>query len=69
MPSNHGVVKDTVTGLYCTSYSTTLSSCLWGNSNDAVQFSTLADAQNAANDMNGQAGTQDRFIGQNPPPR
>ncbi len=63
-----GVIKDTTTGLYCTSYSTTLGLCTWGNSNDAVEFPTVADAQTAATDMNTQYGS-DRFIGQNPPPR
>ncbi len=64
---NKGVVKDTLTGLYCTDYNTYLENCSWGNSQDAVQFDTLELAQNAANDMNGQSGNQDRYIGQNPP--
>jgi len=37
-----------------------------GNTNDAVEFPTLQNAQDAAADMNTQLQT-DRFIGQNPP--
>ncbi len=62
-----GVVKDTLTGLYCTSYNPVLENCTWGNAADAVLFETLPLAENAANDMNGQGGQQDRYIGQNPP--
>lgn len=68
MPENTGVVQDTVTGLYCTSYSTSLPNCLWGNENDAVEWETLAQAQAAASDMNVQI-EWDRFIGKNPKPR
>lgn len=69
MPQTYGVVKDTLTGLYCSLYSTQLESCEWGNLNNAVHFIDLAAASAVAQDMNGQASTQDRFIGQNPPPR
>lgn len=69
MPQDKGVIKDTVTGLFCTSYNVVLENCQWGNSGDAVEFPTLENAQAAAEDMNGQASQQDRFIGQNPKPR
>lgn len=69
MPQNKGVVLDNVTGLYCTSYSTTVSLCQWGNSEDAVLFDTLELAQGAATDMNNQLQTDSRFVGVNPPPR
>lgn len=65
----NGIIKDTLTGLFCTSYSTQLENCDWGNENNAVKFATLELAQSTAEDMNGQSGQQDRFIGQNPRPR
>jgi len=68
MAQNHGVVKDTLTGLFCTSYNPTLSLCQWGNSDDAVLFETLQIAIDTANDMNSQVSAE-RFIGQNPPIR
>ncbi len=68
MGQQKGVVQDTLTGLYCTDYSTTLSLCGWGNGADAVLFSDVATAQAVAADMNAQATTDARFIGTNPPP-
>lgn len=68
MPNNHGVIKDTLTGLFCTSYNVEVAQCQWGNSDSAVEFATLQNAVDAANDMNEQLQT-DRFIGQNPKPR
>jgi len=66
---NFWFIKDTLTGLYCTSYSTTLGLCAWGNINNAVQFSDIVCAQAVAADMNAQGGYEARFIGQNPPIR
>ena len=61
------VIKDNFTGLYCTSYATQLEHCLWGNITNAVCFETQAQAEAsiAAWDL----GEQQRFIGQQPPPR
>jgi len=66
MPNQTGIIKDTLTGLFCTSYNFDVALCQWGNTNDAVEFPTLQNAQDAAADMNTQLQT-DRFIGQNPP--
>jgi len=68
MSNTTGIIIDTQTSLKCTLYSTSLPSCYWGSSNP-VEFETLAQAEAAAADMNGQAGAQDRFIGSNPKPR
>jgi len=63
-----GIIKDTLTGLYCSDYSTSLPTCSWDiDDNDAQEFPTLQQAEDAAADMNGQAGVSDRFVGQNPP--
>lgn len=67
MPQNYFVVKDTVTGLFLTYYSTLLENCLFGNVGDAIHYNE-EDATTTANDLNQQANA-DRFIGQNPPPR
>lgn len=68
MPQQDAVVKDTLTGLYCTSYNPVWTACDWGNLNNAIDFDTVPLAQAVAADMNGQCGS-DRFIGQNPGPR
>lgn len=66
--SAKGVVKDTTTGLYCTSYSTDVSLCQWGN-DDLVLFPNIPAAESAAADMNTQLSLETpRFIGTNPPP-
>lgn len=61
------VINDTLTGLYCTSYATTLEHCTWGNLVNAVCFETQAQADAAIEAWG--LGQQSRFIGQNPPPR
>ncbi len=68
MPQDAGVVQDSVTDFFCTSYSTEVPNCLWGSENDALEWPTLAGAQAAAADMNLQVQS-DRFIGKNPKPR
>lgn len=69
MANKHGVVRDTVTDLFLTSYSTVLENCSWGNAVDAIEFEDVPAAETVANNLNGQQSQQDRFIGQNPPPR
>jgi len=64
-----GVVKDTTTGLFCKTYSTSVNDCEWGNENQALEFPTLAGAESAANDMNMQLSVDGRFIGERPRPR
>lgn len=67
MPQCNYVIKDNTTGLFLTFYSTVLANCGWGNVQDAICFDDASVA--LTNDMNTQAGEEDRFIGQNPPPR
>ncbi len=59
------VVKDTVTELFLTSYSTDIGNCQWGNVGHAVTFLTQASA-NAA--IGSWGDTEGRYVGQNPPP-
>jgi hypothetical protein len=66
MPNETGIIADTLTGLECSSYSPILANCQWGG-RPSVEFPTLTNAINAAQDMSNQAGTPDRFIGKNPP--
>lgn len=47
------VVLDQSTGLYLTSYSYDPEACGWGNSNNAVTFSTLAAANEIAASIGG----------------
>lgn len=58
-------IKDTQINLWCTSYNVILENCGWGNLNQAVEFETQTEADNAINQW--QLGEQTRFVGQNPP--
>lgn len=68
MPTCNFVIVDSSTGLYLSSYSTTLSLCTWSSKvGDAVCFNTQALADGAITSWGETPGQ--RFIGQNPPPR
>lgn len=69
MPNETGIIKDKQTGQFCSFYSISLPNCGWDTESNATEFTDLAAAETAAADMNVQAGTLDRFIGQNPKPR
>lgn len=63
------VIKDQVTGLFLTTYSTDVNQCQWGSQGQFVCFDTQQQATDTANDMNSQLSAEGRFIGINPPPR
>ncbi len=64
---NDFVIKDKVTGLYCTNYTLMLSGCSWGGVLQAVAFASQAEADTAITQWGETPGA--RFVGQNPPPR
>lgn len=70
MPQCSLAIKDTVTSLWLTSYSTLLENCQFGTPQDAICCDSMSqpEFQGMLDNMNDQAGSL-RFIGANPPPR
>lgn len=66
MPQTYWMVLDQNTSLFLTYYSTVLANCLWGNSIDAIHFSTEAQANTVIESWGEVVGQ--RFIGKNPKP-
>lgn len=66
MPLGKKVIKDTLTGLFLTSYSTVLANCSWGAADvPLVEFADQSAADAAITSWGETPGS--RFIGQNPP--
>lgn len=68
MPTCNLAIKDTVTGLWLTSYSTELTNSAWGNVGDALCFNGYTEQQ-FQDIFNSWGAPEGRFIGTNPRPR
>lgn len=69
MPQCNLAVKDTVTGLWLKVYAPSLQNCQFAGPQDAICMDGNPNAQDIIDDLNSQAGVENRFIGSNPPPR